>query len=1474
MKSTRLLSILVTLVIVLGSLPIVPIAADSPPPLQPIVRTDIKHDISPPLRSIPPIPPQAGPVREIPLLHRPPTGPDYDEGRDLSFDDPIRQLDVPLDNMPAPILNFEGVDNVNGVHPPDTQGDVGPDHYVQWVNLSFAIWDKQGNLLYGPANGNTLWSGFGGVCETSNDGDPITLYDPLADRWLMSQFALPNFPYGPFYQCLAISQTPDPTGAWYRYQFLISTDKMNDYPHFGVWPDGYYMSINQFSSGSLSWAGAGVVAFERDQMLQGGTAQMVYFDLYTVNYNYGGMLPADMDGLTPPPANSPNYFAEVDDGSPDTLSIWEFHVDWNNTSNSTFGIGGNPNAVLNIAPFTPICPGSWNCIPQPDVSQELDAIGDRLMYRLAYRNFGDHESLVVNHTVDAGGGRAGVRWYEIRNPAAPVIYQQGTFAPSDGLYRWMGSVAMDHVGNIALGYSVSSNTVYPSIRYTGRLADDPLGTMPQGEATIINGSGSQTSSYGRWGDYSMLTVDPVDDCTFWYTTEYIETTGYAPWQTRIASFRFPNCQLTTEGTLAGHVADDSTGADIAGARIRATASPTLTFETTSTPDGDYALVLEQGTYTVTASAYGYLPFETAGVNIAAAATTTLDINLTQAPQYVVSGHVTDSRTGWPLYSQIDIEGYRGGRIWNDPATGFYSVTLYGMAPYTFTVQPWADGYLPATRSFTSLTGDTTADFAPNADLTTCDAPGYERIGGVCTAPTDGGLVVGNVRDGYTSDPLTRANIVNDAGYAAVADVTLDPAVDDAFFTIFSPFGTHTFTATQYHYGPAVLSVTIPSGSGSLPTVYQDFDLPSGRLSYTPAALTVTIPWEGYATRPLTLTNNGEVPVTFSLVELAQSAAQRSPAADLPWLRTSPTSGTLDAQATQVVDVIFDGAVLSMPDWGLHYAGLEIAHDTPYSVPNLPLTLTVVPPPPLLTVTQTPAADQAGIGLALAYTVTIGNAAGPASGVVLSVTLPTDTAFSGADSGGQLDGDTIVWRDLTVAGLGSTAVHYTVTVGCVSPGDTILAADYQVTATEWPTPVLGLPVSTTAVVKAVAADFGYSDLLLRDYPVRFTNRSQNGLTYRWDFGDGITSTLPAPTHTYGSAGDYLVSLTAYNLCGDSDTHSATISIEDYAPALAPADETRYADPGAVVTYTFTLTNAGTLSDLVHLTMSGPQWATALSTDTVGPLQPGETATFAVVVAVPADGMAYERDGFVVTATSALDPRDPPVAAVGVVTTIVNAIYEADLTPATAARSAYPGDTAAYRFYLVNNGNINDTYTATYAYLSGSNWPVAVSPAGPFTLAPGASQAVDVQVTVPLTATTVEQAAVALRLTSSGGVEATGVMTTGVKCVPVSGPSFRYAPAEPLSNLPVTLTAGVWLGTPPYSYTWNFADGSTLTSVSNANENVQFTHVFTTPGDYRVVLTVLNCFGTAASNAAHVLSVGQGPEIPTSHTAYLPLVLRTW
>jgi uncharacterized repeat protein (TIGR01451 family) len=539
----------------------------------PIVRDADLFDVSPPLLDIQPIEPIVD-TEEI-----------FEPERDIALSpgsqapDPARQS-APTSGsaMPAPNLTFESQRDADNfpflVEPPDPNIDVGPNHVVQTVNVTLAVYDKAGNILLGPENINTLWSDFGvgagdpatPACSAGNSGDPIVQYDQLADRWMVSQFAFGGgaafVPVGPYYECIAVSTSPDPLGTWNRYEFLISATKFDDYPHFGVWPDGYYMSINQFDETTdFEYAGPGAVAFERDAMLRGDMARMVYFDLSTtLGQQYGGQLPADLDGLTLPPAGAPNVYAEADDNAAgfatDRLSLFDFHVDWATPANSTFS---GPTAV-NVAAFDSVFPcadadgdgAARNCIPLKE-GPGLDAISDRIMNRLVYRNIGGHETILANHTVDVNDpeGHAGVRWYELRKSGTGGwgVFQQGTYAP-DAKHRWMDSAAMDGAGNIAVGYSLSSPTMHPAIAYAGRLVGDPAGQLAQGEVVMFQGTGSRIQEddpvtgpgeAGRWGDYTSLVMDPSNDCTFWYTNEYYEVTGAFDWHTRIGSFTFPSC---------------------------------------------------------------------------------------------------------------------------------------------------------------------------------------------------------------------------------------------------------------------------------------------------------------------------------------------------------------------------------------------------------------------------------------------------------------------------------------------------------------------------------------------------------------------------------------------------------------------------------------------------------------------------------------------------------------------------------------------------------------------------------------------------------------------------------------------------------------------------------------------------------------------------------------------------------------------
>ena len=475
-------------------------------------------------------------------------------------------FDLNKDNYPAPsdipdpglqdsfgsilidttIANFNGLWNVSGSVPPDTHGEAGPNHFFQVVNSSYAIFNKAGARIFGPVGSSSVWNG---MPNNFNSGDAVVLYDEMANRWLFTQFSFPNSSTGPFFQMIAVSQTPDPMGAWYRWEYEFPS--LPDYPKFGVWPDGYYMSANNFGWG---WEGNEACAFDRTAMLAGDPdAIRISFTLSPGSAGFITIYPSDCDG-TFPPIGTPNYFAYIKTGSPQNLGIYEFHADFANPNNSTF-------ANLLTLPVNSFNPG-LDGIPQKETSTRLDEISDRLMYRLQFRKFNGYSSMVVNHTVNVGSGKAGIRWYELRKTtAAWSVYQQATYSPADNNSRWMGSMAMDTAGSIALGYSVSGASMYPSIRVTGRLKNDPLNQMTVAEKTIVEGGGSQTgvwSGRSRWGDYSAMSVDPANPTTFWYTTEYYGYTSNSSWLTRVGSFTFSNLfSSSASATPVSYCAGDS-----------------------------------------------------------------------------------------------------------------------------------------------------------------------------------------------------------------------------------------------------------------------------------------------------------------------------------------------------------------------------------------------------------------------------------------------------------------------------------------------------------------------------------------------------------------------------------------------------------------------------------------------------------------------------------------------------------------------------------------------------------------------------------------------------------------------------------------------------------------------------------------------------------------------------------------------------
>jgi hypothetical protein len=497
------------------------------------VITAARFDRSPPLHILAAGETTQDAGRPFTILERSSLGAPLRTTRSIEVNDAVVQS-APGSFPPSALIatNFDGLSNLDNetviggrVAPAAPDIAVSDQYIVQVVHLALAVYDKGGDVLFGPVENSALFAGFGGDCEDTNSGYPIVLYDEDADRWVVSHMSWPDGIPGAGIECVAISHSGDPTDAWYRYQFDIGGFAVNDAPKLGVGDDAYYSSYNMFSP---SFLGAVAAAFERDAMIAGDPgAQLI---LFGPEPDWYSLMPYDIDGGDPA-GNVPGYFVEIETLSlADVISVYAMVVDWESPGSSTF----SQVDALSIAPFdADLCPAfREQCIPQPN-GEFLEGNTDRVMQRLQFREFSDHYSMVFNHTVDAdGNGTAGIRWYELRDEGKDgtwTVHQQGTYAPDDGLFRWTGSIAMDAEGNMALGYTASSSEQAPSIRYTARRASDPLGHITYPEEVIVSGVSHMGTA--RWGEYSAMETDAS---SLWYTHQYGDGTGSFNWATRIA----------------------------------------------------------------------------------------------------------------------------------------------------------------------------------------------------------------------------------------------------------------------------------------------------------------------------------------------------------------------------------------------------------------------------------------------------------------------------------------------------------------------------------------------------------------------------------------------------------------------------------------------------------------------------------------------------------------------------------------------------------------------------------------------------------------------------------------------------------------------------------------------------------------------------------------------------------------------------
>ncbi len=512
------------------------LSAEKPAQSRPQVIYDSYHDTSLPVREYS----MAVPHGSIPHEAEHPRPGRILSGAAVVVKDAAEQDTYLAPPVSAKIgLNLEGIPNsANGQSlegiPSDNNLAAGATQVVETINTAWQVFDKAtGKSLFGPQQISAIFTGMAGLCgqgQTFFWTDPIVMYDQIANRWIISQIAA-NSSFHTGNECIAVSESSDASGKYHRYAFTFGTNVFNDYDKLSVWPDAYYASYNLFSPSSFIAAEA--CAYDRTAMLTGAKAKVVCFK----NVSEFALLPSNLDGATMPPSGEPNFF--VDLATSTSLHLFRFHVDFAKPKNSKF----TGPVSINVKAFSVAC-GGGACIPQPGTAQKLDSLGDRLMFRLAYRNFGDHEALVASHSVQSSKAVSGERWYEIRDPNGTAkVFQQGTVT-AGGNSLWMGSIAMDKEGDMALGFSESNATaLHPSLAFTGRVPSDPANTM-ESVARIFTAKGSATDA-SRWGDYSSMVIDPSDDCTFWYVNQYVPKTApknAITFHTRLASLKFPTCQ--------------------------------------------------------------------------------------------------------------------------------------------------------------------------------------------------------------------------------------------------------------------------------------------------------------------------------------------------------------------------------------------------------------------------------------------------------------------------------------------------------------------------------------------------------------------------------------------------------------------------------------------------------------------------------------------------------------------------------------------------------------------------------------------------------------------------------------------------------------------------------------------------------------------------------------------------------------------
>jgi hypothetical protein len=807
----------------------------------------------------------------------------------------------PVANAPAPppIAVYEGLDRFTwgAGSPPDTNGDAGPNNYIQTVNTSIGVYRKSDGFQQAAFTFNTFMSqgAFGNLCDTNNFGDPVVLYDTFEDRWIITDFAFltdgGGNPVAPAFQCFAASMTGDPVAGGWNFYSIQLTSGLNDYPKLGIWPDGLYMSANMFGFGAGgAFQTARVWAFNKAQMYAGSpTVKVVTFDVPGGDF---AVMPSNarLQTGTPPPGR-PNLFISSWLFT-NALTVYKFHVDWNILSQSTF-----------TGPDVPIAATSWpnaavGNAAQPATATLLDVLQIRAMVQNQYTNFGGTESLWIPHTVRRGNtsGFAAPRWYQVDVTGGNVnasIPQATTWDPDGAnvLNRFMPSLALDRGGNMAMGYSTSSTTVFPSIMYAGRLAADPINTFSKTEQTFFTGTGSQTGST-RWGDYSSMTLDP-DGCTFWYTTEYAnpaDQTSNHRWLTKFGSFRYTECTpVGAGGTVSGTVTVNPGGAPINGATVQLGAR-----STTTAGAGNYSFTgIPAGTYpTMTASKPGFVSGSASSIVVTDGGTTTQNFSLTAAPASACLTDTTQTDFLQGVATNVDVNTQPGDVILlNAPVvdqqntagtttgTGFgtpnwtgqtFIPTVTGLLAKA-DIQLFCNGCGATPPNLTLSVRNTAAGLPTGADLASVTVPG--------SAFSSGGTVL------FTATFGAPATLTSGTQYALVLRPVSVPAGSGYFWIRSSP--------STYANGSRVLSAD-SGGTWSTDTT-RDYNFkaymqtgfaPSGNLVSSPKD---SNPAVGFTPIWSTFSWNGSTPANTSLQ--FQLAGSNNPNGPFNFVGPDGTAGT-------------------------------------------------------------------------------------------------------------------------------------------------------------------------------------------------------------------------------------------------------------------------------------------------------------------------------------------------------------------------------------------------------------------------------------------------------------------------------------------------------------------------------------------------------------------------------------------------------